>query len=382
MPNSSRLLSNPNKSLQAEEESLQRATSSTEPLQYTYRSTGSSYASSSTGEDRTRKQPPLNGGAGPSFDTAHLRPLLTSIAQKHKLSRSAPSEDVVQYLALALRFRLQELVVQMKGAAEHRTDAQFDRAASFYELLTPSTHTNTSSEGTPMWGIRVRSDVAKQLSALERVEREEELRIRRERKERAELAARAAAALAAQADAQNAAASQPSSPMDVDDDFDSFAQGGSGGPKKKRKKDGPGVTAKNMSEDVRKKMSNAVASQAAGLGGKYAWMTQANANAASGGKKAAAKTATATSSSTSGANATSSTANNSPTTTTGSGWVRPYVSASKKAQIEKEKENEGSAENEDEEEDKKLAITLRDALFVIEKERGHGGGRGSARGWT
>jgi hypothetical protein len=47
-------------------------------------------------------------------------------------------------------------------------------------------------------------------------------------------------------------------------------------PKKKKKKEGPGVTARNMSEDVRKKMSNAVASQAAGLStGKYAWMNAA-----------------------------------------------------------------------------------------------------------
>ncbi len=50
-----------------------------------------------------------------------------------------------------------------------------------------------------------------------------------------------------------------------------------GAPKKKRKKEGPGVTAKNMSEEVRKKMSNAAASHAAGLStGKYSWMHAGN----------------------------------------------------------------------------------------------------------
>jgi hypothetical protein len=29
-----------------------------------------------------------------------------------------------------------------------------------------------------------------------------------------------------------------------------------------------------------------------------------------------------------------------------------------------------------------MLITMRDAMFAIEKERGHGGGRGSARGWS
>ncbi len=109
---------------------------------------------------------------------------------------------------------------------------------------------------------------------LEKVEREEEMKVRRERKERADMAAAHAAALAAQA------AGGPSAVAEVYDDAD-------GGAKKKRKKEGPGVTARNMSEDVRKKMSNAVASQAAGIGGKYSWMTAANASAPAPRPKAA-----------------------------------------------------------------------------------------------
>src|ERR1700759_3883489 len=47
---------------------------------------------------------------------------------------------------------------------------------------------------------------------------------------------------------------------------------------KKREKEGPSVAARSMSEDVRKKMSNTVATQAAGLGGRYAWMNVATLN--------------------------------------------------------------------------------------------------------
>ncbi len=138
-----------------------------------------------------------------------------------------------------------------------------------------------------------------------------------------------------------------------------------GQPKKKKKKvDGPGVTARNMSEDVRKKMSNAVASQAAGLGQKYAWM---NASAAA---PPAPKPKPAVS--TTSAGLSSATTTTPASTTAGGSWARPYVSTVKGSQ--------GAASPR--EEDKRRAITIRDAMFVVEKERGHGGGKGSARGWT
>ncbi len=284
---------------------------------------------SSYNEDRTRKQ-----AAKPSFDTHFLGTTMRTISTEHKI-RTVP-EDSVNYLALALRARLQDLITAMIAAAHHRTDTQFDRPASLYE------------DGQPMWSILLRSDVAKQLAAIEKIEREEETRIRRERKERADMAAAHAAALAAQAAGGPNAISETS-----------FDDGGEGGSKKKRKKDGPGVTARNMSEDVRKKMSNAVASQAAGIGGKYSWMTAANASSPTPAKSKPAATA----------------ASPSPATTTApastGGWARPYVSAKKPT----------TSTPAPVEHDTRLPVTLRDAMFVVEKERGHGGGRGAARGW-
>ncbi|KAG5644806.1 hypothetical protein DXG03_007628 [Asterophora parasitica] len=308
---------------QAEEETLQR---SYEP-QHSYRSF----------EDRTRKQPPT-----PSFDTRFLGTTMRTIGTQHKVTKIP--DDATNYLALALRARLQDLVTAMITASHHRNDTQFDRPASLYD------------DGSPMWSIVVRSDVAKQLAALEKVEREEETRIRRERKERQDMAAAHAAALAAQA---NGAANALGG-----DGYDDME----GGAKKKRKKDGPGVTARNMSEDVRKKMSNAVATQAAGLGGKYAWM-----NASSAAATPKAKASAVGSPNPAGAPST-------PATTTApaagaggaSSWARPYVPTKKST----------TPQAAAEEEDTRTLVTMRDAMFVIEKERGHGAGRGAARGWV
>ena len=257
---------------------------------------------------------------------------MRAIGTKHKVPKV--SEDSVNYVALALRARLHDLLVAMAQASAHRTESQFDR--------TPSTY----ADGTPMWRVSVRRNVSKQIAALERAEREEEMRIRRERKE---LAAAQTAALAAHAPG---AASG-----DTED--------GEAGPKKKKKKaDGPGVTAKNMSEDVRKKMSNAVASHAAGLStGKYAWMNASNATSTPPPKpKPAPSPAPATTT----APAMAPSAN-----MAGSSWARPYVSTSGKP-----------ANATKEEEDTRRVVTLRDALFVVEKERGHGAGRGAAHGWV
>ncbi|OJT15488.1 Transcription initiation factor TFIID subunit 4 [Trametes pubescens] len=307
--------------LQAEEESLQRSNDN----YYSYRPY----------EDRSRKQP-----AKPNFDTRNIGQTMRAIGTQHKVPKIP--EDSVNYLALALRTRLQDLITAMIAAAQHRNDAQFDRPATTYE------------DGRPMWNIVVRSDVSKQLAAIEKVEREEEMRIRRERKERIEAAAAAqSAALAAAVTGSSAAES-----VGMEDE---------GGPKKKKKKDGPGVTARNMPEDLRKKMSNAVAKQAAGLGtSKYAWMSAANGGAAPAKAKPAPAPAAVRAST--------------PATTTApaqggpgsSGWARPYQSTKPNGQNSQQQR----------EDDGRMAVTLRDAIFVVENEKGHGGGRGAARGWT
>ena len=293
---------------------------------------------------------------------------MRTIGTQHKVTR-IPDESV-NYLALALRARLQDLVTAMIAASHHRTDTQFDRPASLHE------------DGSPMWSIVVRSDVAKQLAALEKIEREEESKIRKERKERAEMTAAHAAVLQAQANGMAASQSMDMGAGGMDDS--------EGGAKKKRKKDGPGVTARNMSEDVRKKMSNAVATQAAGLGGKYSWMTAAHSAPQQKAKPVVATmTPAATGTVPSGATtglpitpatttapsaSTSSSAVATAATAASSSWARPYVPTKKSSFAVPTQSSM--------EEDTRTSVTMRDAMFVIEKERGHGGGRGAARGWA
>ncbi|KAF8634624.1 hypothetical protein AX15_000801 [Amanita polypyramis BW_CC] len=308
--------------LRAEEESLQRNHDQHQPFRVY--------------DDRSKKQPPT-----PSFEVRFLGQTMRTIGTSHKVSRIP--DDSINYLALALRARLQDLVTAMITGAQHRTSTQFDRPASFY------------SDSQPMWSIVVRSDVAKQLAAIEKAEREEETRIRRERKERADLAAAHAAALAAQA---NAAGAQLGAGADDEE----------GGTKKKRKKEGPGVTARNMSEDVRKKMSNAVATQAAGLGGRYAWMNAVNLNTPIPPKPK--PVINSISNTTAGVTTTATTSTTNSSATLNSSWATPYIPTKPKAAPPLQ------------EEDTQLAITMRDAMFVIEKERGHGGGKGAARGWV
>ncbi|EJD01705.1 uncharacterized protein FOMMEDRAFT_135856 [Fomitiporia mediterranea MF3/22] len=323
--------------LRAEEETLQRS----QDYYNTYR----------TYEDRSRKQP-----NSPSFDTRVLGQTMRTISTHHKLSRIP--EDCVNYLALALRTRLQGLIEPMIRAANHRTTAQFDRAPSLYE------------DGTPMWSVVVRRDTKKQLEVLERVEREEEMKLRRERRERAEAAAAAAAASAAQTgspslDGAGGGGSGADDPMD--------GTGGAGGTAKKakKKKEGPGVTAKNMSEDVQKRLSNATAAQAAGLGRRnYAWMNAGGAATPPPTKpKPAASTSAASPAKENMQTAGQGTSTTGTGSQTASSWSKPYVPASAK----------GSASPAPGEEDKTV-ITMRDAMFVVERERGHGGGRGSFAG--
>ena len=74
-----------------------------------------------------------------------------------------------------------------------------------------------------------------------------------------------------------------------------------------------------MSEDVRKKMSNAVATQAAGLGEKYAWMNAANAPPTT----TKSKPTTAIAGGVGGASTPATTTTPAPLPSAGGSWARP-----------------------------------------------------------
>ncbi|KAK7055292.1 transcription initiation factor TFIID subunit 4 [Favolaschia claudopus] len=271
--------------LRAEEESLQRSHRTTE-----------SYG---VFEDRSRKQP-----ARPNFDVNFLGATMRTVASRHKVA--AVPEDCINYLALALRARLQDLVTGMIDAARHRTRAQFDRAPGLYE------------DGTAAWGVLVRSDVAKQIAALETAERGEEERMRRVR-ERRDKAIDAALTALLNGD-EDAEVNIPG-----DDDAMDIEEN-----------DLP----KPRTEEVERRMTNEAANRAAGLIGKYAWLT---------------------------------------------GGYRSRMGDAPPPRRRRYKPSNGVTAVPPPlplDVDHRMPVNIRDAMFVIEKERGHGGGRGAARGWT
>jgi hypothetical protein len=253
------------------------------------------------------------------------------------------SEDAVSYTILGLRSRLQTIMTAALGAKAHRTQSQFTRPPGKYP------------DGTPMWSEVIRRDVAKQLSAIEKVDREEDQRERIERRQRAEADATAAA--------------QASADGEVEEETT----------KKKRKKEGPGVAAKNMTEDARKKVADAVAMQAAGLSNKqYSWMNSTP------GTPPVKYTTPAVSA----PPRTSTPVANKPLPPS-NGWARAYVAPSAGTSAGTTQGSPGAAGKKRDWSSAAGAgagegekLTLEDAMFVIQRERGHGGGRGSARGWT
>ncbi|KAJ7694790.1 transcription initiation factor TFIID component TAF4 [Mycena rosella] len=261
-------------------------------------------------EDRAHKQPPR-----PHFDAGFLAASMRAVAAHHKVA-SIP-EECVTYLALALRARLQDLVAGMIAAARHRARAQWDREAGLYE------------DGRAAWDVRVRADVAKQLEALERAERGEEARARRER-----AVERALEALVA--------GEELDAPLEipVDDPMEGDAR------RRRKKAKGAGAGPEEV-EGREMAAANKEAGRAAGIMGRYAWLTAAGSRP--------------TPSAGAGAGAT-------PPRET----LRPYK-ATKRAPTPPPLPPDA---------DQRMPISIRDAMFAVEKERGHGGGRGAARGWT
>ncbi|KIJ39878.1 hypothetical protein M422DRAFT_60647 [Sphaerobolus stellatus SS14] len=298
--------------LRAEEETLRQSAASTQ---------GQTHASQSRGTQRNRAR---KQGTKVVFDAAHLGMKMRKIAVRHGLQTGAVNglgvpEDAVSYLALALHARLAKLTEGMIAAATHREETDATRTPGLYE------------DGSPMWSVVVRKDIAKQIEVLEKVEKDEEFQARRERK------------------VQEANISSQAALPSLDGALQ-MEQEEEPKPQKKKKKaeSAADIIAKN--QNIEAKKMNAAANAAAGLNkatSKYSWMNTGNVSTGQSVKKPGGKTTSAT-----------------PTT-----WT--------KYQPPKKKDDTPAVE-----EDARRVVTMKDAVFLIERERGHGGGRGAARHWT
>lgn len=179
---------------------------------------------------------------------------------------------------------------------------------------------------TAMWDVLRKRNVGVQLEALKLVEADEEERIRRER---------------AQKKDGSGSNEDGGSGSGAGGDGANGADGDNAKKRKRGKEGGPGVIARGMTEDQRTALTNNHAMRALGGLGKprFAWMA-GGAGAAGGGTASAAMT------------------------TTKPGMGTPGGRPQSPLVLDRQ------------------ALTLRDVEFAIDRERGHGGGRGSARGWS
>ncbi|SPO48847.1 uncharacterized protein PSANT_06538 [Moesziomyces antarcticus] len=290
-------------------------------------------------------------GAQPDDDEVFLQiyPLaykVHTLAQQHGLSVDAA---VLNYLSLAARTRLKNMLEAMIASSRHRSWSSHHHEPPLY-----------ASTSQPMYDEHILTDPVKQLAALEKAERGDEAKRRRERLARDEESSAAAAGLDAD--------------MDLDDGT-TKADG-----RKRPKKMGPGVAARNMSEDVRKRLADSTAMRNLGGGSsKYSWLSGGSSFPGSfsplGAKKSKPEADDAKSASrlpkpkfapqpaVSNWSGGASDAGAAPSSNASTGaWGD--VTARQAAKDEEERQA-------------RLKVTLRDALFALEYERRAGAGHGS-----
>lgn len=185
--------------------------------------------------------------------------------------------DSLPMIGLAVQIRMRSLVEQMVEAKKQRVAATHHR---------PPPMQPPRFEGdlpAPMWDEALYDDVEKILSTIDRVEREEERQARKSRlvrdhaeqleRERRERAALVGGDDSGEAGDQSMASFGPGTPGGPSSVPGTPGGTGTAGKKdKKRKRETPAQTAKNMSEDVRRKLSDQTASRTLGTK-KFSWLT-------------------------------------------------------------------------------------------------------------
>lgn len=286
---------------------------------------------------------------------------------------------------------MRALIEQMIAAKEHRVHSNHLRPPPMHE---PQYEGETAS---PMWDAVLYDDVEKVLSTFDRVEREEERQARKSRlardqaeqleRERLERLAQendgetSMAGLGGDATMGDSSMGTPSSMPGTPMAGGTPRADGKPPKEKRRKKETPMQTAKNMSEDVRKRLSDQTASRKLG-GKKFSWLSGGPGDSPLNKKTLPrprfpplppSSLSISTSASTSTALPPLPSAglgedgNSGAPGPSGAFGRLPGIPAAHEAS--KSGPESGDPAN-------KL-ITIRDALFVMEKERGKGAGVGS-----
>lgn len=296
-------------------------------------------------------------------------PDLSSVFLSTIASRNGLQVDpaVLEYLSAAAYLRFRNLAESMISASRHRSWSSHQRPPPTF-----STSDGAGDSEIPMYHEEVSSDPTKQLAALERIDRqkEEKAQLARQKRELAEV---------------NALLDPNSASGDGSAGVGEEAAAASASKAKKKP-----PSAKNMSEDLSRKLTNSTLAQMTGGAGVRSWMTgggSAGMNAALGGswkpkpmgaaeKKGSSlpapkfapqvKTGDSESSGLSESGPSkllpSSNTSNSGTGTRAGAWG----DVSTRLKAEEEEERKAS-----------MMVKMEDALFALEMERSAGAGKGS-----
>lgn len=192
-----------------------------------------------------------------------------AITSEHELS---VDPEVLSTLSIAARIRFKNLLEAMVEASRHRCWSSHQRPPPTHEEDSDANEAEPSSGPSkrkaakkPMYQEELLSDPSKWLAAIEKADRGEEVRARKKRAQRQKEALLAAAA----------APGSGSSGVDPDGDESmagegSSAAGGDGPSEKKKAKKPP--SARNVSEDVRRRLANNTAARALGGPATPKWM--------------------------------------------------------------------------------------------------------------
>ncbi|KAI8049161.1 transcription initiation factor TFIID component TAF4 family-domain-containing protein [Syncephalis plumigaleata] len=179
-------------------------------------------------------------GGGSLIDRSHTQNFINIDCLRLKIERIAnrtgirrPNNDVLNYLALATQQRLQGLVQEMVAASKHRAFSQM--------MADPPLDSETNE---PLYSIALHQDVKRQLSAIERIERKQEEKRKNKMKKTND---------------------------EEGNDGTGGTTDGSKSAAKRRTKKTKAMSERNLSEDVRKRITNETAMRSAG-GKMKSWM--------------------------------------------------------------------------------------------------------------
>lgn len=236
----------------------------------------SAYPSGSQGQ---HAPPPVS--SLPFLQLYPLASFVHSIASTHELG---VEPDVLSTLSTAARIRFRNLLENMIASSRQRCWTTHERAPPLHESGDDDVEGTPRKKRKAMYHQELLSDPSKWLTAIEKADRGEEVKARRKRAQRQREAMLAAAATDS---AGQGAASASGGVAGLDGEGDeTMGEGGPatpGGDGPGGKKKGKALSAKNVSEDVRRRLANNTAARALGGATTPKWMMMGTGSASSAG---------------------------------------------------------------------------------------------------